>query len=68
MDTRRSLYLASRRDDFAELAANASQLDTGDILFVVPANDNLRTKEKLSARCGRLLRRLIALRRLRWSD
>jgi hypothetical protein len=68
MDTRRSLYLASRQDDFAELAANASQLDTGDILFVVPANDNLRTKGKLSARCGSLLRRLIALRRLRWSD
>jgi hypothetical protein len=68
MDTRRSLYLASRRDDFAELAANASQLDTGDILFVVPANDNLRTKEKLSARCGSLLRRLIALHGLGWSD
>jgi hypothetical protein len=69
MDTRQSFYLASRQDDFAELAADASQLDTGDILFVVPANDNLlRTKEKLLAQCGSWLRRLIALHGLRWSD
>ena len=64
MDTRRSFYLASRQDDFAELAVDASQLDVSDILCVVPANDNLRTKEQLLARCGSLLRRLIALHRV----
>jgi hypothetical protein len=56
MDTRRSYYLRSKNDDFAEPAADANQLDFND----VPANDNLRTKERLSARCGSLLRRLIA--------
>ena len=61
MDTRRSFYLASRQDDFAELAVDASRLDVRDIICVVPANDNLRTKERLSARCGSLVRRLIAL-------
>jgi hypothetical protein len=60
MDTRRSFYLASREDDFAESAADASRLDFNDIPFIMPANDNLRTKDSLSARCGILLRRLIA--------
>jgi hypothetical protein len=45
MDTRRSFYLASRQDDFAELAVDASQLDVRDIICVVPGNDNSRTKE-----------------------
>ena len=66
MDTRRSFYLASRQDDFAELAADASQLDFSDIHAIVPANDNLRNKERLSARSGDLLRRLIVLHPLRW--
>jgi len=44
MDTRRSFYLASREDDFAEPAADASRLDFSDIPFIMPANDNLRTK------------------------
>jgi hypothetical protein len=39
MDTRRSFYLASRQDDFAELPADASQPDVSDILIVVPANE-----------------------------
>jgi hypothetical protein len=63
MDTRRSFYLASREDDFAESAADASRLDFNDIPFIMPANDNLRTKDSLSARCGSLLRRLIAAHR-----
>ena len=63
MDTRRSLYLASREDDFAGSAADASRLDFNDIPFIMPANDNLRTKDSLSARCGSLLRRLIAAHR-----
>ncbi len=68
MDTRRSYYLHSRQDDFAEPAADASRPDFNDISFTIPANDNLRTKDRLSARCGSLLRRLIALHGLRWLD
>jgi hypothetical protein len=48
MDKHRSFYLASREDDFAEPAADASRLDFDDIPFVMPANDNLRTKGGLS--------------------
>jgi Bacterial regulatory helix-turn-helix protein, lysR family len=44
-----------------------SRLDLDDIPFIVPANDNLRTKDSLPARCGSLLRRLTALRG-RWLD
>jgi len=40
MDTRRSFYLASRKDDFAEPAADLSTIDFTDIPYVVPANDN----------------------------
>ena len=68
MDTRRSYYLHSKQDDFAEPAADASRLDFNDIPFVVPANDNLRPKDSLSARCGSLLRRLIAVHSLRGPD
>ena len=52
MDTRRSFYLASRKDDFAEPAADLSTIDSTDIPYVVPANDNAWTKDRLSARCG----------------
>jgi hypothetical protein len=45
MDTRRSFYLASREDDFAEPAAQPNRLDVNDIPFVTPAKDNLRTKD-----------------------
>jgi hypothetical protein len=50
MDTRHSYYLHRRQDDFAELAADTSRLDFNDIPFIVPANDNLRTKEKFVGR------------------
>ena len=67
MDARRSFYLASRQDDFAESAADLSPIDCADIPYVMPANDNARTKDPLSARCGTLLRRLlIALHGLNW--
>jgi hypothetical protein len=59
MDTRSSYYLHSKQDDFAEPAAE-SRLDFDDVPFVMPANDNVRTKDRLSARCGSVLRRLIA--------
>jgi len=68
MDKRRSFYLASSKDDFAEPPADASRLDFNDIPFVMPANDNLRIKERLSVRCGSLLRRLIVLHTYRWPD
>ena len=62
MDTRRSFYLASWRDDFVVPAPDESLVDLADISHVTPANDNVQTKERLSARCGTLLRRrLIAL-------
>jgi hypothetical protein len=61
MDARRSFYLASREDDFAEPAPDASRLDFSDIPFITPANDNLRTQDRWSARRGSLLRRLFAL-------
>jgi hypothetical protein len=59
MDTRRSFYLASKEDDFAEQAA--SRFNISDIPFIMPANDNSRARDSLSARCGSLLRRLIGL-------
>jgi hypothetical protein len=62
MDARQSFYLASRRDDFAELVP-PSPLDSGDIPYIEAANDNLRVKETLRARCEALLRRLLALHR-----
>jgi hypothetical protein len=68
MDTRRSYYVHSKRDDFAESAEDASRLDFDDVPFVRPANDNLRTKDRLSTRCGNLLRRLVARHTLRWPD
>jgi hypothetical protein len=61
MGTRRSFYLASRQDDFDVPAPDESSVDLADIPYVTPANDNLQTKERLSARCGALLRLLIAL-------
>jgi hypothetical protein len=62
MDTRRSYCLRSKNDDFAEPTADVSHLDLNDIPFIIPANDNLQTKDSLSARYGNLLRRL----NLRW--
>jgi hypothetical protein len=63
MDTRRSYYLASRQDDFDSPTPDEDWVDFSDIPHVVPANDNTRIKDRLSARCGALLRRLIALHR-----
>ncbi len=62
MDTRQSFYLASRRDAFAEPAL-PSGLDSGDIPYIRAANDNLRVKERVRARCEALLRRLLELHR-----
>jgi hypothetical protein len=62
MDVRQSFYLASRRDDFAEPAPDASRL-VSDIPYVAAANDNFRVKEGLLTRCRALLRRLLELYR-----
>ena len=64
MDTRRSYYLASKQDDFTEPASDEDLIDFTDVPYVIPANDNTRTKDRLS-RCGALLRRLIGLHRLK---
>ena len=64
MDTRRSYYLQCNQDDFSELDAETRQFDTSDVPYVTPANDNAPTKVRLAARCGALLRRLIALHRV----
>jgi hypothetical protein len=61
MDTRRSFYLASGSDDFAERTPDKGRAGHTDIPYVTPANDNVQTKDSLSARVGALLHRLIAL-------
>jgi hypothetical protein len=61
MDTRRSYYLASRQNDFDLRAPDEDWIDFTDIPYVMPANENLRVKDRLSAYCGALLRRLISL-------
>ena len=60
MDAFRSTYLSPRSDDFAE-PAPPSGLDSGGIPCITAANDNLRLKDRLRARCEALLRRLLAL-------
>ena len=61
MDRRRSFYLASRQDDFDVPVPDEGSVNFTDVPFVTPANDNFRVKDRLSARCGALLRRLIAM-------
>jgi hypothetical protein len=46
MDKRRSFYLASRQDDFGEPPVDKGWV--ADIPYVMPANDDVRTKERLS--------------------
>jgi len=64
MDTRRSFYLAARQDDFDMPAPDEPGIDFTDIASITPANDNLRTKDRLSSRCGALVCRLIGLHSL----
>jgi hypothetical protein len=61
MDVCRSFYLASKQDDFAEAAPEASRVYCSGIAYITAANDNLRVKDRLSARCGCLLHCLIGL-------
>ncbi len=68
MYVRRYFYLASKQDDFAELAPEASRVDCSDIAYITAANDNFRVKDRLSARCGNLLRRLIGLHSGNWPN
>jgi hypothetical protein len=68
MDTSRTYYLNSRQDDFEELDADKCQCDTTDIAYVIPANDNVPTKVRLSARCRALLRRLMVIQSLTWPN
>jgi hypothetical protein len=67
MDARRSYYLACRQNDFDSAAPDdEGWVDFTDIPYSTPANDNISTKDRLSARLGALLRRLIALHALNW--
>jgi hypothetical protein len=66
MDTRRSFYLTSRSDDFAERDPDNGWVDFTDVPYVMPANDNVRAKDRLSACGGALLRRLMALHSFTW--
>jgi hypothetical protein len=50
MDTRQSCYLASKQDDFDVRAPDEDWVDFTDIPYVVPANDNTRTKDRLLQR------------------
>ena len=68
MDARRSYYPAPGQDDLAEPAPDANRLDCSDIPYITAANDNFRVKDRLSARCGDLLRRLISLRSGSWPN
>ncbi len=61
MAVRRSFYLGSKQDDFAEPAPEASRVDCSGIAYMTAANDNVRVKDRLSARCRDLLRYLIGL-------
>ncbi len=61
MEVCRSFYLVSKQDDFAEAAPEASRVGCSGIAYITAANDNLRVKDRLSARFGYLLRRLIGL-------
>ena len=63
-DTCRSFYLAAQQDDFDLPALDDLGADFADIPCVKPANDNTHTKNRLSTRCGALLRRLIGLHSL----
>jgi hypothetical protein len=65
MDTLPILLSCLPQDDFDFPTRNGDWVDTTDIPYVMVANDNVRTKDRLSARCGTLLRRLIGLHSLR---
>ncbi len=63
MDARRSFYLAPGQDDLADLAPDVTCLGYHGVTYTVAGNDNIRVKDRLSARCGALLRHLLDLRR-----
>jgi len=64
MDARRSFYLNSRQNDFADLSAGMPRSDIADtdIPYVMSANDNVPAKGWRSAICRNLFSRLIAMR------
>jgi hypothetical protein len=64
MDRRRSFYVAARQDNFDVPAPDDAGLNLTDIPYVTPVNDNVQTEDRLWARCGALLRRLIRLHSL----
>jgi hypothetical protein len=65
MNARRSFYLNCKQNDFAELDQERSRIA---IPYTIPANENLPTRIRLSARCRALFRRLIAIHALSWPN
>jgi hypothetical protein len=63
MDVRRSFYVTVKQDEFTEPAPNASRLDCDGIPYITAANDNVRVRDRLRARCEGFFHRLIELHR-----
>jgi hypothetical protein len=61
MDARRSYTLAYKQDDFDEALRDTCRPGSYEILYVAPANDNAKTRVRLSVRCRNLFRRLAAV-------
>jgi hypothetical protein len=59
MEARRSFYLCSKQDDFAEFPAEPNRSKDVDIPYATPSNDNVPARAVLLERCRALLRRLI---------
>jgi hypothetical protein len=63
VDKRVSYYLAPRHDDFSEVPKDVCRSGSCEILYAVPANDNLAGKAIRSFNWLNLMRRLIAIYR-----
>ena len=61
-----TVFRPSEASEKGSPAADLRPIDSADIFYVMPANDNVWTKDRLSARRGALLRRLIALHSFTW--
>jgi hypothetical protein len=63
VEKRVSYYLAPRHDDFSEVPKDVFRSGSFEILYAVPANDNLASNAIRSFNCLNLIRRLIAIYR-----
>jgi hypothetical protein len=58
VEKRVSYYLAPRHDDFSEVPKDVFRSGSFEILYAVPANDNLASNAIRSFNCLNLIRRL----------